>query len=347
MEAPRRDFVRTLTLGIGVTFASAGRAWAQRPRILGEQGGGGPAVVVGRVSPDTAAFLKTVRVGATQTQGSLSVLWLSGQASGSAVNIVTLEEARGAGTLVITEREQAAVPTLVVENRGATHALLLAGEILLGGKQNRVLTEDLLLPPGSGPKEVTVYCVEQGRWSGARVGFEARGSFAAPGLRSQVLARPGQARVWAEVDRYSRQAAAPSPTRSYQQVFEQPEVKAHVKSVEEQPDLRAAPGALGAAVFVGMDLGGIDAFRTPELFAREWPKLLRAYAVETYGRPPAGEGDSRRLRDRVEELLQAGTRAEGTVRTSVGVGQLFEYRAGDRRAAALVFGGSVVHVAIL
>jgi hypothetical protein len=162
-----------------------------------------------------------------------------------------------------------------------------------------------------------------------------------------VLAKPGQARVWAEVDRYSRQAAAPSPTRSYQQVFDQPEVKAHVKTVEERPDLRAAAGALGAAVFVGADLGGLDVFRTPDLFARQWPKLLRAYAVETYGRPPAAEGDARRLRGRVEELLQAGIKAEGTVRTSAGVGQLFEYRAADRRGAALVFAGSVVHAAIL
>lgn len=39
---------------------------------------------------------------------------------------------------------------------------LLAGEILLGGKQNRVLTEDILLPPGSGPRNVGVYCVEGG-----------------------------------------------------------------------------------------------------------------------------------------------------------------------------------------
>src|SRR5437899_10335990 len=87
------------------------------------------------------------------------------------------------------------------------HVLLLAGEILLGGKQNRIVVEDVLVPPLSGPLTLPVYCVEQGRWAGDAKPFTTRGSFAAPGLRARMLERSDQREVWAEVDRYATRAA--------------------------------------------------------------------------------------------------------------------------------------------
>ena len=122
------------------------------------------------------------------------------------------------------------MPELIVENRSKSHVLLLAGEILLGGKQNRVLSEDILLPPASGPRNIGVYCVEQGRWAG-RAHFDAKGSFAAPGLRSSVMEKAPQGRIWAEVERYARRAQAASPTQSYQEVYEKPEVREHLAGV--------------------------------------------------------------------------------------------------------------------
>ena len=192
-----------------------------------------------------------------------------------------------------------------------------------------------------------MYCVEQGRWAGRSKEFEAKGSFAAPGLRSRLMEKTDQARVWAEVDRYARAAAAPSPSRDYQAVYEQPEVKAHVEGVTR--DLGEPPGAaaLGAAVFVGRTLAGLDLFGDPPLFARQWPKLLRAQSLDAYRRP--AEPDDKGLRGRVEELVRIAALAPGTARMNpAGVGQLFESRVEGHRAAALVHAGrGVVHVAIL
>jgi hypothetical protein len=223
----------------------------------------------------------------------------------------------------------------------------MAGEILLGGKQNRVLTEDLLLPPLSGPRAIGVYCVEQGRWAGRAKEFDARGTFAAPGLRSKVLERAGQGHVWAEVDQYARRAAAPSATGSYQAIYDKPEVKAHMEEAERGLDARAASGALGAAVFVGRTLAGLDLFFDPGLFAREWPKLLRAQALEVYGRPNAADGDEATARGRVEELLRVAAKVEGSLKTNAGAGRLFEFRAAGQRGSALVFESRVVHAAIV
>jgi hypothetical protein len=261
--------------------------------------------------------------------------------------VATLEEGRSRGDLAITERDRAAVPELIVENRGKAYVLLLAGEVLLGGKQNRVLSEDILLPPLSGPRNIGVYCVEQGRWAGGRKDFEAKGSFAAPGLRSRVMEKADQGKVWAEVDKYARAAQAPSPTRSFQEIYEKDEVKRHLDDVERGIIHRATPGALGAAVFVEETLAGLDLFDDPGLFAREWPKLLRAYALDAYRRPGRSWWQERRLRGRLEGLLAGAGKAEGVLRGNAGVGQLFEFRVSGLRGSALVFEDRVVHSAIL
>ena len=350
MDRTRRDFVRWFGVAAAAAFgARPAAAWADRLRILGGPGATGtdqPVAVPGQVSPDFQRFVGGVRLGEMLRHGPLRVVWLHG-APGHPLAVATLEEARGRGDLLITERDQATVPELVVENRSKTHVLLLAGEILLGGKQNRVLTEDLLLPPLSGPRAIGVYCVEQGRWAGRTKEFDGRGSFAAPQLRSRVMEKAGQGSVWAEVDRYARKAAAPSATSSYQAIYDKPEVKAHMDEVERGLDVRTAPGALGAAVFVGRSLGGLDLFFDPGLFARQWPKLLRAQAVEAYGRSDGGDGDDGAARGRVEEILRAAAKVAGTLRTNAGVGQLFEFRASGQRGSALTFETRVIHAAVV
>ncbi len=210
-----------------------------------------------------------------------------------------------------------------------------------------MLSEDVLLPPISGPRNIGVYCVEQGRWAGGGKDFEAKGGFAAPALRSRVMEKAEQGRVWGEVDRYSRIAGAASPTRSYQEVYERPEVQEHLKDVERGFDVRAAAGALGSAVFVGGAFVGLDLFHDPALFAREWPKLLRAQALEAYPQVGRPDGDGAHLRGRVEAVLARAAKADGARHGNAGAGRLFEFRLDPERGTALLYDGRLVHAAIL
>ena len=346
MGGNRRDFLRAVGLSAAGAMARPVAAWADRIRIL-DGTGGSPTIAIGQVSLDFQRVMAGVRVGQARVHAGMAVFWLFGGPAAPPLDVATLEEARARGDLLITERDQATVPELIVENRGKVYVLLLAGEILLGGKQNRVLSEDILLPSFSGPRNIGVYCVEQGRWAGRSKDFEAKGTFAAPALRSRLMEKADQGRVWGEVEKYARMAGAASPTRSYQEIYEQPEVKEHLKDVEQGIDHRAAAGALGAAVFVGQALAGIDVFHDPALFAREWPKLLRAQALEAYRQPHPPAADVPRLRARVEEALAGAAKAEGVLRGNAGVGRLFEFRVGRLHGSALVFDGRVVHTAIL
>jgi hypothetical protein len=284
-------------------------------------------------------------VGEARQRGALTIVWLHAGAAAPGLDVATLDEAHASGALVITERERARVPDLVVDNRGKRPALLLAGEILLGGKQNRVLAEDVLLPARSGPRSLGVYCVEAGRWSASSGRFESRGTFAPPALRSQVLDRADQQHVWSAISGYAARAAAPSPTQSYEAVVEQPEVKAHVRGVEDDLD-RPPAGAVGAAAFAGARLAGLDVLQHAALFARLWPKLLRAHAVETYRVAESG-ADGAACQARLRVALTAIARAEGRGRRNVGDGVLFEFRLDGLRGAALTWHDQVLHLAVV
>jgi ARG/rhodanese/phosphatase superfamily protein len=340
----RRSLLQMLGVGMGVAAASP--AWAQKIRILPGAGEVPPAAGDDQAMSEVRRVLAGVRVGERRAHGGLTVFWLHASAAPTPLALATLDEARVAGGLLVTERAQAAVSDLVIENRGPVHVLLLAGEILQGGKQNRIVVEDVLVPPRSGPLTLPVYCVEQGRWQGAGSQFTTRETLAAPRLREKVLERSDQREVWAEVDRYARRAAAPSATASYQAIPDKPEVQAQQKDVEAAIGGKIAPGAQGAALFVGETLAGLDLFQDGSLFAREWSKLLRASTIEAYGRAIA-DPDERRLRASLDELVKSAGGAAGSVRRGVGAGWLVEIRMSRARGSALVAESQVVHVAMI
>ncbi|HUM17722.1 MAG TPA: DUF6569 family protein [Candidatus Nitrosotalea sp.] len=347
MNPLRRSILKFLG-GAGVTLTLPRLGFAEQIRILPDAGRVNPPPGGGQRSPELQRLLAGLVPGPAVTQGSLSAVWLqAGNSPGRApLDILTLDEGRAASGLTLTERAQASVPEVVAENRGKAYVLLLAGEILIGGKQNRVLREDLLLPPRSGPRNIAVYCVEQGRWNEGRKDFESRSSVVQPTVRSHLLEKTGQSSVWSEVASAQRELRASSPTGSYQAIYDKPEVKAHLDSATHRLDPAGVPAAVGAAVFVGPDLAGVDCFHSPSLFAREWPKLLRAYALDGYG-AAATAWDEKAARVRVETLLRSAARAEGSLRGNAGVGQLFELAVDRSRGAALIFEGQVIHLAIL
>ena len=126
-------------LGVGMGMAVVSPAWAQRIRILPGSGDAASAAGGGTVANDVRRDLEGVRVGDRRSHGGLTVFWLGAPAAPAPFPIATLDEALAKGGFFVTERDQAAVSTLVVENRGPVHVLLLAGEILQGGKQNRIV----------------------------------------------------------------------------------------------------------------------------------------------------------------------------------------------------------------
>ena len=74
----------------------------------------------------------------------------------------------GAEPAVLSSGGGAQVNQLVLVNRGKKPLLLLAGEVVSGGKQDRIIGKDRIIPIGAQPLPLDVFCVEHSRWTGGR-----------------------------------------------------------------------------------------------------------------------------------------------------------------------------------
>lgn len=129
---------------------------------------------------------------------------------------LTLEEGLSSGQIIV--REQGAetmvrtrdtnrqyvtnsgpsVNQLVLLNRSKRPLLLLSGELVSGGKQDRVIAKDRIVAPGSDPLPLNVFCVEHGRWS-AGSQFTAAKTIVHPSVREQAAVKKNQSEVWDSV----------------------------------------------------------------------------------------------------------------------------------------------------
>ena len=114
---------------------------------------------------------------------------------------LALDEALARGVVQVSEKGAGGqVPLVVVENRSRDeYVLMLAGELLAGGKQTRTMRQDVVLAPGQRV-EVSVFCVEAHRWEGGAA-FVPGKALLPHSLQQELRSGADQQRIWAEVAR--------------------------------------------------------------------------------------------------------------------------------------------------
>ena len=222
-----------------------------------------------------------------------------------------------------------AVNQLVLINQSKRPLLLLSGELVSGGKQDRIIAKDRIVAPGSEPLPLNVFCVEHGRWS-AGAQFTAADTIVHPSVREQAAVKQKQTDVWASVmagssASWAGAAGAPpprvaqedlamaveteAPTQSYSKIYESrrvgPSVDALVNEIQrrfrkETSGLKGEQ-VVGVVIAYGDEVAWSDIFASGELFAHYWGKLLRSYAVEAVARPTLRERPSM---DDAQEFLE-------------------------------------------
>ena len=259
--------------------------------------------------------------------GNLTVFPVVANKSYDTSEFITLDEGIRSGDVVVAEAGQvrglirrrpgrpdvmhpvrdAEVNRLVLVNNSKRPLLLLAGEIVTGGKQDRVIGKDRIVPAESDPVDLSVFCVEPGRWvaAGGKYDFstarEGTALFAAPAVRSKAMVAKDQQQVWNEVRNSQRAmtetvevtagAAGAAPiasTSSYARVMENKDVQKQVDSVAEpiQRNYESLihqlrdKNAVGVVVAVNGEVVWADLFASTQLLQKYWPKLVRSYATE-------------------------------------------------------------------
>jgi hypothetical protein len=306
--------------------------------------------------------------------GNLTVFPVVAGKSYDTSEFLTLDEGLRSGDVVITEAGQARglirrppsgpgirppvrdaeVNRLVLVNNSKRPLLLLAGEIVTGGKQDRVIGKDRIVPPESDPVDLSVFCVEPGRWTvmngksnfGLSAGDSIHGSLAAPAVRSKAMAAKDQNQVWDEVRNSQRvmsetvavAGAAPqvNAETSYAGVLNNREVDKKVNEVAAPVEhnyesvirqLRDK-NAVGVVVAVNGDIIWADVFASTQLLQKYWPKLIRSYATEAVvTRAKGGEvsmKDAQRFVDNLEARHETADIEPGVYRQTELTGDGFK-----------------------
>jgi hypothetical protein len=220
----------------------------------------------------------------------------------------------------------------VLINRSKRPLLLLAGELVSGGKQDRIIGKDRIVPAGASPIPLDVFCVEHGRWTGSSQ-FAASNTIVHPSVRENAAVDKEQGKVWeavrngtnaqAELRAASPENAPRMPpasiqgaiagsgrTEAYEKIYQSRAVGVSIDDFVDEVQRRfshARSGlkgerVVGVVVAYGGEVAWSDIFASGDLFDHYWHKLLRSYAVEALARPTYREVASR---DHAYEFLRS------------------------------------------
>ena len=200
---------------------------------------------------------------------------------------VPMNKALQDGRLKINEHtEGATVNTLQATNTSGDTIYMMQGEVVVGGKQDRMLAQDVLIAPGA-TLDIGAFCVEHGRWTenGSGANFTTTVGFAAQDVRKVAAVEQEQSRVWEEVEGEMRANNAPSSTGSYAHLMNDKEFQAErLRYRERLKDLPASCiGIVGVIAVSGDRVIGCDILATEELFRQAYLQLIDAYIAEALG----------------------------------------------------------------
>jgi hypothetical protein len=276
-----------------------------------------PGLKAGETATSSYQVLAPIR------HGNLTIFPVVAARTHDTSEFLTLDEGLRSGEVIVTEAgnvsplvrprhphpewqirraDGAEVNRLVLMNNSKKPLLLLAGEIVTGGKQDRIIGKDRLVPAESDPIDLGVFCVEPGRWVGSSAKFGSAGAIGGivqPSVRSKAMAAQNQQQVWDEVDKartgasemvtVESAAAEIDQTSSYAKVMQNEVVHRKIDSVAGpvEHDYQSVisqlrdKNAVGVVIAVNGEVIWADVFASTKLLEKYWPKLVRSYAAES------------------------------------------------------------------
>lgn len=343
-------------------------------RVESEEG----AAVAGTVR----ASLGRMRAGEPLRAGALTLIPLLPETPEDTrhTGYLPLEAAVREQALRMSEQPRETVPELTASSTAEAPVIMICGEQVVGGLQNRVLNTTILVAAHS-TLDVPVTCVEAGRWHGHRMGHnvgyagmpsdapqaaderafaaeefayaslrKSHADYVAHSLASGGGYRSDQGAVWNEVAEKLTTTGSRSPTHAMRAMYSSPERSSRLSEMSEA--LKRPEGALGFVALVGGKPAGAEIFTDPALAEAYWPKLARTYALDAMDTPSAETTDesAEDVRTDAEQaeakLLAEALNAEIEVYVSPGLGSDVRLHSAAVSGAGLVNDGTLVHLSL-
>jgi hypothetical protein len=299
------------------------------------------------------ARLNSMKAGGYTVYRNLGIIPLYSDEHADSSHIL-LRDALEMGSINVSEiSESGSVPRLKVNNRGKKAVIILAGDELVGAKQNRIVNITIIIPAFT-EVIIPVSCVEQNRWSYKSHKFAA-GRRANAGLRSKLsrvvrenVRETGQCdgdqgMVWEQVAYMHNCLGTASATGAMNDAY---------AGVEEDltgfaENLKYPAGATGIAVFIDGKIIGAETFDSAEVLEKLWVSQIESYAVDSLMSERKEEKKSKAAKSQEKQLSEflkkVAKNLEQPVK-STGVGYDVGISGKDVTGAACIDGGWIVYM---
>ncbi len=272
------------------------------------------------------------RISAPYSHKNLTIFLIHGKNESNRTNILTLQEALERRIFRVYETSE--VNELEVENISKEFEVFIqSGDIVKGGKQDRVLAVSLIIPARSGRVLIEAYCVESGRWQ--KRGEEDSRQFSTSNdrivskeLKLAANAARSQQEVWAKVaeaqENLSRnvggQVASSRSSSSLQLAIENRKVAAttaeYIRRLASIAD--GKNDVIGYAFAVNGRINSADIYISNGLFKKLWPRMLKAAAVEAVADLDGAAAAAPPKPDSVKSFISGADEGAGEKRAASG-----------------------------
>lgn len=239
----------------------------------------------------------------------------------TAAEAINLKQALTNSRFRITEKkpfgrfqDRDAVNSLTVQNKTQDTVFLMAGDMVQGGLQDRVIAMDQIIAPRT-IKDIGVFCVEPNRWSLEEeqqtpteestdkiYAFRGYYNVGANQLRKSVTQQKDQQKVWATVKEIVAMHNAENATGAYDGL----EASNTFTSERDhylnyfKDRFQDKENVIGIMATSGSQFLGADLFGHPNLFQQQYEALLHAYITDAV----AQDSESHFAEDQLQYYLE-------------------------------------------
>jgi len=272
-------------------------------------------------------YITSLAVGEMRQYKNLAVMSLLLKEQ-SERDYLVLEEALSSG-LKIGELKSASVQEVDVANETGHDVLIVLGEYLVGGGQNRQAASSVFLAKDYRGK-IPVQCIQHGRWNPSPGKRFEYGGYSTPSTRAS--SSRGQQAVWQSVDETSERTQCFSQTQNLDEVYEKQK-----GTLEEYiSKFPMSPGQAGLVAVIGLNgkkMFTADIFDSSKTFESHYAALIKAHALEALGRPV---GTVSVAKEEVMDFMTDFMKANPEQTRSISLGTEYKLASRDSEGTALI-----------
>ena len=196
------------------------------------------------------------------------------------IDIMTLKKGLELELVEVKECEVSQVNTLIVKNHAVTPLILVDGDEVVGGDQNRIVNATILIE-GKSEMAIPVSCTEKGRW-GYKSEFKTSQYIANYNTRraKEHASRNSssfQDVIWSSINDLEVENSFASPTSAMEESYENLKID-HSKITNE---FEIVDGQTGVLVMHNGEIKGFELFLNPEIYKHYHEKILKSYLIDS------------------------------------------------------------------